>query len=519
MNWQPKQPAFRVLLKAFLEQTTPLYVVGGVVRDYLLAQQNDKTDLDLVVEQAALPIARRVADRLGWAYYPLDEGRDVARLVFAAGSGEPLVCDVASMRDGSLEADLRARDFTINAMAFAVTQREPPHLIDPYGGQRDLAQRLIRRVTATSLAEDPVRMLRAVRLSRQLAFAIEEETLIQIKRMSTTVKLASAERVRDELWKILTSHQPEQAIEDLRQFNLLPHVLPEVGLTSGVQQSAPHYQDVYAHMLRTVHFAVQLRNWIAGIPAPLTNHQQQWQTGLAPWRARLRQHFAQPLAVGRSRLDWLVWHALLHDIGKPATRSTEPQPDGSVRIRFLEHEQASAALIGERLSQLRFNRPEIALAQASAAGHMRPHQLHAAFRGQPISRRACYRFFRDVGGKQFSQLAGVDTIMLALADLQAIYPTTPPDWAGYLTHANELLTFAFAQDGLTATQQKPLLDGHTLMEYLQLAPSRQVGVLLEAVLEAQAAGEIQTADEALQLASRRLAEDKNDQSLARSDSQ
>src|SRR5437868_1678082 len=132
MNWQPAHPAFRALLNAFSQQTSPVYVVGGVVRDFLLGKANQLSDLDLVLGQAALPTARRVADQLGWSFYPLDPARDVARLVFTANNGEPLVCDIASLRGESIEADLWARDFTVNAMAFALERNGPLRLIDTW---------------------------------------------------------------------------------------------------------------------------------------------------------------------------------------------------------------------------------------------------------------------------------------------------------------------------------------------------------------------------------------------------
>ncbi|MFN8493531.1 MAG: HDIG domain-containing protein [Caldilineaceae bacterium] len=502
-QWKPSHPAFRALLNAFLQQTSPIYVVGGVVRDFLLGKSNPQTDLDLVIEQAALPTARRIADQLGWSFYPLDPARDVARLVFPITNSEPLVCDTASLRGDSIEADLWSRDFTVNAMALALEANGSIHLIDTWNGQRDLVNLQIRRVSAASLAEDPVRLLRAVRFMHQLGFTLEEETFVQIKRLSSTLRLASLERLRDELWKMLATDKPAQAIDDLRQLGLLGYVLPEVAALVDVEQSYPHYQDVYRHTLQTVEYAVQLRNWVQGRPLP--NPQPAtlaWQQALEGWRVRLRYHFANPLAAGHPRIDWLVWHALLHDIGKPVTRTAESQPGGAIRYRFLEHERVGAELAVQRLTQLRFSRPEIVLTNAVIEGHMRPHLLDAAFVNQPLSRRACYRFLRDVGGKQFEHPAGVDTLLLGLADYQAIYKETPPpNWSGYLAHADQLFAFAFAADGLAETQQKPLVDGHLLMTHLNLKPGRLVGEMLEYLLEAQAANEIKTAEEALTLAS------------------
>ena len=112
------------------------------------------------------PSRRRVADRLGWAYYALDEGRDVGRVIFSANHGEPYVCDIARMRGATIEEDLLARDFTLNAMALAIAKPGEAELIDVTGGEADLAARVLRRVGPTSLADDPLRLLRAGALCR-----------------------------------------------------------------------------------------------------------------------------------------------------------------------------------------------------------------------------------------------------------------------------------------------------------------------------------------------------------------
>src|SRR5215212_8556108 len=121
MNWKLPHPALAELLTAISHDQSAVYIVGGAVRDLLLQRKVELADLDLVVGEVAIPVARRVADRLGWAYYPLDEERDVARLVFMPTASAPLVCDISGMRGGSIEADLRLRDFTVNAMALAYT--------------------------------------------------------------------------------------------------------------------------------------------------------------------------------------------------------------------------------------------------------------------------------------------------------------------------------------------------------------------------------------------------------------
>lgn len=518
MNWKPQHPAFGALLSAFLQQHVPVYVVGGVVRDFFLGQKDKITDLDLVVEHSAIPLARQVADRLGWAFYPLDELRDVARLVFTANHGDPLVCDIARQRGESIEHDLLLRDFTVNALAFALKRPGQVELVDVCHGQADLQARLIRRVSAASLADDPVRLLRAIRFAVQLNFALDEQTRLQIKRTCTTVTLASAERVRDELWKMLTTIAPARAMQELQNVGLLTYVLPEVANLDGVAQSYPHYEDVFQHSLRVTQQAVLLRDWLLGRAVVANDTPTQlWQQALTPRLNQLRYHFKLPLASGRLRAEWLVWHALLHDIGKPVTRTVEMQPGDHIRYRFLEHERVGAELAENRLNALRFSRQESTLARTVIDNHMRPHLLSAAFVGKPISRRACYRFYRHTENRQLEQPIAVDTLLLAIADFQSTYyvmgaqpqrDMPPPNWLGYLQHINELLAFVLDADGITATQQSPLVDGHTLMQYFQLSPGRHIGQMLEQVQEAQAAGEVTTKEAAIELARSWLHESK-----------
>lgn len=507
MDWKLRQPALNELLSVFRQDQPVVYVVGGIVRDLLLGRQPSHYDLDLVVEHDALAAARRVADRVGWAYYPMDETRDVARLVFTTGTSAPLVCDVAGMRGGSIEADLMARDFTVNAMALAYAKQAPPTLIDTTGGQADLERKLVRSVTPMSLAEDSVRILRGARLAVQLGFRLDSATATQMERLGSSLRFAGAERVRDELWKLLASGDPAQAVDLLHSLGVLVHVLPEVTTTTAIAQSYPHYQDVYRHTLATVRYAFALRQWIMGETTLHTPASDALEAALGRWRFRLRHHLATSLVVGRSHGDWLIWNALLHDVGKPYTRSEEPDSryPGSMRIRFLHHEERGAELAAARLTNLRFSRHEIELATAVIRGHMRPHLLHAAFPEQPVSRRAAYRFFRDIGGKPFGHRAGIDTILLALADYQAIYPASPPpDWAAYLDHIGDLLAFTF-DTPTAAPTAKPLLDGRALMHHFDLPPGPQLGDLLEYLREAQAAGDVSTTDEALDLASAWLA--------------
>lgn len=486
------------VLNAFVAARTPIYIVGGAVRDHVLGIStlpvtNDyssqatgvlTTDLDLILAGPVLPLARRVADQLGWAFYPLDMERDMARLICTGADGQRLVCDVAALR-GTLHADLLARDFTANALALEISLDGPAQLIDVCGGSADIEARRLCRITADSLKSDPARLLRAVRLGAQLGFTIEQETRAQIKANAATILDTSVERVRDELWKLLDTACPRAGIEELRALGLLAPLLPEVEAMQGIDQSPPHHLDVYHHSLLVMDYAAELRDWLRGGPGPADVSLAQV---LRLWTDPLRAHFTDQIASGHDRAGWLVWHGLFHDTGKPGSRSLG-RKDGVQRVRFFGHEGLSATLAGQRVAALHFSRREVLLAQRVAKAHMRPRDAR--------SKRATFRFFRDTGNDATGHLTGLDVILQAIADRQATGFERGAPWHGFLQVMENLLAYVFTRP---AGHQMPLVDGHTLMNHLGLAPGPTVGRLLRTLAEAQAVGELSTTQEALALA-------------------
>ena len=514
MDWKPSHPAFERLISSLLEEVRPVYVAGGAVRDCLIGRNEGVADLDIVVDCRVIPMARKLADRLGWAFYVMDPVREIARLIFTANQGQNLVCDISRMRGATIEHDLTARDFTVNAMAVALEPGSAPALLDFCGGKLDLEAGVLRRVSALSLSEDSVRLLRAVRLMVQMDLSIEPVTRTQVERLAETVRLCSPERARDELWKALASPRPCRAVELLRSFGLISHVLPEVAATEGVEQAEPHFQDVYSHTLDVVDCAGRLRDWLLGRVEPDDDRlPPRLFEALGEHKYALRRHFSEEIASGHNRAEWLVWHALFHDVGKPAVASIEMRGaqnglGSNRRIQFLGHEATGAQLTTKRLEHLRFSRREIALCAAIVSTHMRLHHLHSGFPSREISRRAAFRFFRDIGGQQLGPSLGVDSIMLALADYIGTYRALSNDWNDYLSHARQLLDDVYATDRQPTSQIAPLVDGHRIMRHLGIQPGPRVGVILEQILEAQAAGEISTEDEAVELATRLLTEDE-----------
>ncbi|HEY1352630.1 MAG TPA: HDIG domain-containing protein [Ktedonobacteraceae bacterium] len=311
-----------------------LYMVGGTVRDVLL-HRGQSNDADLAtdarpdeVKQIVAPTQPNaivlVGERFGTVR--LHYGSDIIEITtfrserYNPESRKPEVCF-----GGDLIEDLHRRDFTINAMA-----RHPltEDIIDPFHGRQDLEARMLRAVgdePEKRFAEDPLRLLRAVRFAAQLNFMIEPATTHAILRQASTLQKISRERIRDEMNKLLLSAQPARGLDLLVELGLMPWIIPEVLELKGVSQQAQrgeHSKDVYAHVLQV---------------------------------------------VKRSTLDLRTrWSALLHDIAKPRTRSVE---DG--KVHFFGHEELGAQMAQTILKRLHFDRDFIESVSRVVQLHMR----------------------------------------------------------------------------------------------------------------------------------------------------
>ena len=463
------------------------WLVGGYVRDRLLGRISH--DLDLVVPFGGLALARRVADRLGGAFYALDEERDTGRAILSNDDGQ-VVVDVARWRSGDLSTDLTARDFTVNALAYDIVGHGG--IIDPTGGLADLREGILRAPSPTAFRDDPIRLLRAVRLEAQLDFSIEPQTLAWLQQDAPLVAWVAAERVRDELMRLLILPGVARCLVRLDELGLLPFVLPELAQCRGVMQSEPHYLDVYGHTLQTVfHTEALLRalNLLPGIGRKVMDSPLSVvPPALVPFADRLRTHLAGETSAGRNRAQMLLWAALSHDWGKPLTRSVE---EG--RVRFFTHDEKGAELVAGRLRMLAFSTDEIRLVSTIVRHHMRPSLLA---REGVLTRRAIYRFFRDTGD------VGPEVLLLSLADRLGTYgPYLGDDaWEERLQFIARMLAAYYEQPEIVSPL--PLVSGDDLITALALAPGPLIGQLLAQVREAQAAGEVTTCEEALALARR-----------------
>jgi poly(A) polymerase len=466
------------------ERDVECYVVGGFVRDGLLKRVN--RDIDVAVAGDALAIAADAAGYLGARMVPLDEAHQVARLVFVS-TEQRWHLDFAALR-GSIDEDLGCRDFTINAIAADVSGASvglpQARLIDPLDGRSDLGQKLVRVTGDSVFRDDPARLLRAVRLAAMLDFSIEERTLSLVRRDHDLVATVAGERIRDELCQILETAGAYKALRQMDSLGLLDPLMPELAEARGVTQPKEHFWNVFDHSLETVDAAERLLERGDGGRVDKLAAQ-------APWSREVSSHFSEEVSGGRTRKSILKLAALLHDLGKPGTRTIEP--DG--RMRFLGHAAEGASMSEQLLERLRFSNREIRMVRLMIEHHLRPGYLVSE---EMPSDRAIYRFFRD------TEDVGIDTLYLGLADhLAARGPKLDPDQWRQHAEATTYMLDKYLHEQKTVAPPK-LIDGHAIMRRFGLQPGPQIGELLEIVREAQAAGEVNTEEEALALVARSL---------------
>lgn len=462
------------------EWGVPVYLVGGTVRDLLVGATTH--DLDFAVDGDGLAVARRIANRVSGAFVAFDRERGMGRVVLAGqGKASSLYLDFASLRGSDLEADLRDRDFTINAMAVAQQADGELALIDPLSGQQDLLGRTLRATHPGSLFSDPLRALRAVRLQAQLGCTIDPRTRAWVQQAGETIHKTSPERIRDEWFKILAQPTASQALREMHDLGLLRQVASPVTDLEGVPQSVPHRFDVLSHAFETVRAVERLWEAICGrSPEALLGDDDLLRTVLP----QVCEYYGLPICDERSRLAALKCAALLHDVGKRETSSTE---DDS-KARFIGHERAGARIASDLARSWRCSNAEVELIETAVEAYTRPTWL--ASQQLFLTRRAIYRYFRDTG------LCGVDAAFVALADYLATWGADLPEngWRRQVGTVVTLWHAAFAQHE-TVVAPPLLLSGHDLIE-LGLKPGPKIGELLDRLREEQAAGEVTTREQA-----------------------
>jgi len=462
-----------------------VWLVGGSVRDQILGRAT--ADFDFAVQGDAIALGRRLANELGADYYDLDPERGAGRLILTTGEGRRSTLDFAALRGRDILEDLGRRDFTVNAMAIPLSTGGAAQLVDPLHGVRDLQHKQLRACSATSIADDPIRAVRAARLSTELGLRIDAETIAQIRRAGSALAGVSPERMRDELFRMLEREESTTGLRLLDHLGLMDSVVPEISPLRGLPQPPPHAFDAFEHSLATVDHLDHLLRLLtgrAGKGAATEMTEAEVLTQLAGYRDPLTAYLDFSPSFGRPRSALLLWSALLHDSGKSKSRAIDEEG----RLRFFGHETLGARLAVEACRRLHLSTVEQAEVEMTVLHHMRPEWLETE---GPPGPRAVYRFFRS------AESVGVSVVLLSLADLlgRFVPPAPQPAWARRLETARLLLQAWFMERPVRVAPAL-LLSGDDVMKLRGIGPGPEVGKILEALREAQAAGEVRSRQEA-----------------------
>ena len=458
-------PAFVYELAELIKSISnapPLYLVGGAVRDAYLRRAIG--DIDVAVDGDAIMLARLVADAWKADIYIMDRERDVAR-VFVSRDDRAFTIDFARFRGVTLADDLRDRDFTVNAMA-ADLLGDPGVLIDPLEGLADLRMKILRRCSPRSIANDPLRVLRAVRLSAQFELKIHPLTAKDMRGDCGKLRLSSPERVRDEFFKLLGLEQAARGLRVLAHIGALGQALP---LESGKLDAALAVVERMRAMLTAIS-SRRTDNTAAAFDLGMLVIQ------LDRFRPSLQAHLDQVYGNGRSHAQLLMLAALLHQDGARTLQARD-------RVSSRRAEAAARSL---RLTKDESRKLPAAVANC----------------GVIIERESwtaldLHRFWHRLNE------SGIDAILLGAAIVLGTEGSRlqQAEWLRTVEGTRRLLDAYFNRYD-EIVNPKPLLDGRDLQDLLGIGSCPKVGRVLTALREAQATGEIGSIEEAREFALR-----------------
>ncbi|NOQ92403.1 MAG: HD domain-containing protein [Flavobacteriaceae bacterium] len=447
-----KHPIFKFIASAAAELQLDTYVIGGFVRDFILQRDIStslnmtKKDIDIVVVGSGIDLAKKVASLLpkkpkiqifktyGTAMLRFQnievEFVGARKESYSKESRNPKVTT------GTLEDDQNRRDFTINALAISLNEKDYGELLDPFNGIKDMQNKIIKTPLDPDItySDDPLRMMRAIRFSSQLNFTIENESLKAITRNSERIKIITNERIVDELHKILLSEKPSIGLKLLFQTNLLPNILPELSDLQGVEQiKGQKHKDNFYHTLQVV----------------------------------------DNISKTTDNL-WLRWAALLHDIGKAPTKKF----DKKIGWTFHGHEFVGSKMVKKIFIRLKMPLNEkMKYVQKIVMMSSRPVIL-----AENVTDSAVRRLIFDAGDD-------IDDLMTHCeADITTKNPIKEKQYQNNFKLVRQKIKEVEERDRVREFQ--PPVTGETIMKTFNLKPCREIGTLKEAIKEAILDGKI-----------------------------
>lgn len=438
------------LLKNYDED---IYLVGGAVRDYLLGKTT--CDKDILVNNAE-SFAKEFARKNNATFITLDSENKIYRVVLRDKIN---YLDITEPIEGSLEKDLRRRDFTINAIAINLKTKE---IIDINNGQEDIKNRVIRSISEDNLVDDPLRILRAFRFSATLGFEIEQGTLEQIKRHKDLILNPAKERVNYEILKLFQGEYTPQVL--LMASEIIELLYPVFTDVKKVPKNTHHHLGLYEHSVETVNQIQQIYNTCSD---------------------EVKEHMNKVDFGGFSRLAHLKFAGFFHDIGKFSTWTIEGD-----RHRFIKHDDVGSKMAKEILKQNKFSKKQIEYITSMIKNHIYPSQVVSA---ENINDKIYMRYIRKMEDNV------IDNIILAQADRLSARGSAITDdiVKDNIDRLNKLLEFYI----MIKPKLKPipkLLTGQEIMEIKNIPQSPILGKIISALKEEQSEGNILTKAEAVE---------------------
>ena len=428
------------------------YVIGGWVRDLILHRPS--TDIDVVVVGSGIALAEAVAKRIGKGahlsvfktYGTAQVKRGDLELEFVGARKESYTRDSRNpiVEDGTLQEDQNRRDFTINAMAICLNAARYGELLDPFDGMGDLERCIIRTPLDPDItfSDDPLRMMRAIRFATQLGFNIDGETFDAIVRNRERIGIITKERIAEELHKIMLSRRPSEGWLLLDKTGLLPLIFPELAALKGIEvKEGRGHKDVFLHTLHVLDNVASLQQ------SQITNHKSQ----------------IDPMGL------WLRWAALLHDIGKPKSKSWDPQAGWT----FRNHNYIGAKMVPKIFAKMKLPLNEkMEYVKKMVDLHMRPINLIEDTVTDSAVRRLLFEAGDDID----------DLMLLCDADITSRNEQKVERYHRNYQLVRQKMVELEERDRIRNFQ--PPVDGLEIMELFHLEPCALVGELKAAVKDA-----------------------------------
>jgi len=456
----------------FIPEKRGVYFVGGCVRDALMGKKPQ--DFDIVVDSDAVSVAEEIAARAGSRVIGLGKpGKKIYRV-----QSETVIIDVSPLKGKTVAEDLYQRDFTVNAMAIDARSRE---IIDPAGGRDDIKNKTVRMTTENAFRDDPLRLLRAFRIAAGLDFTLDTATMAEIRRNAAAITTVAGERIREEWIRLLAMPDSIEALRHMNRTGLLTAIFPELDALKNCLQNEYHEFDVLEHTFAVCHRLEMLLHRDAPRLCDHFSNIGLAGGGKSPCPPGITGAEAHKAAL-------LKHAALLHDIGKPATRKT----DAKGKVHFYGHETAGFFMVRTISDRLRFSSKWKHYVSFLVRHHLRPLFLYIAQSKGRRKELARTRFFLRT--EPFSP----DLILLFAADMMGKKKDMPGS-----CEPPELLEFARAVlsdyfDGFRMKRKfSPPINGRDLMSRFGLRPSPFIAEILGKVELQYLAGFVTNKTEAL----------------------